>query len=229
MKPISIFALLWLLSVSVAPVCAQSLYEYYADAQTAELSRETEDMGQQLRHDFNQKNILLNQQRIDFAAYFTNLKKAVVYSGKLAGYGRYQEDLDFARDNEFFRELPASPDSEVDLEGRREYVSQKYEVTRISVEEEIEIYRDLLNLSLDVCESMAGNDLSGFTAEESFRGEIDAWLTGEGFAVYRQQSAALSEAWPEISRRIERQLELWADPGHRPEAPIISSALVKEF
>ncbi len=208
---------------------AQSMYEYYAEASVPELEQDTRTMGQELKKTFSQNNIHLNQQKIDFATYFTNLKKAVLYGSKLSTYSQYRQDLDFARDNELFKGLPASPREQVSGKerlSRKEFVAEKYERTKGNVEDEIEIYIDLLTLSLDVCESMSANDLSGFLELKQNRNQILKWQQSEEFTVYQQRSSELVKAWPEIEKRLAAQCSLWQDRPAAPNAPIISASLV---
>ena len=216
-------------SFKADPVRAASLYEYYADASSTELEKETRTMGRELKQTFSQDNIHRNQQKIDFATYFTNLKKAVLYSGKLSTYSQYHEDLAFARDNEVFKGLPEEPrdqTSDKELRSRKEFVAEKYERTKLNVEEEIDIYIDLLTLALDVCESMSVNDLSGFVTLEENRAQIVKWLHGDQYAAYHKTAPNLGQTWPEIEKRIAVQCSLWQGRPASPEAPIISAKLV---
>ena len=208
---------------------AESMYEYYADASSLELEKETRTMGQELKKTFSQDNIHRNQQKIDFATYFTNLKKAVLYGSKLSTYSQYQEDLNFARDNEVFKGLPEEPRnqaSDKELRARKEYVAEKYDRTKLNVEEEIDIYIDLLTLALDVCESMSLNDLSGFVDLEENRGIIVKWLHSDQYDTYQKTTASFSQAWPAIEKRIANQCTLWQGRPQSPDTPIISARLV---
>lgn len=208
---------------------AQSLYEYYADASAGSLNKETQAMGRELRKTFSQKNIHINQQKIDFATYFTNLKKAVLYGKKLSTYSQYRKDLEFARDNELFKGLPATTRDQVsgkEMLSRKEFVAEKYDRTKGNVEDEIETYIDLLTLSLDVCESMSANDLSGFIALKENRDRILKWQQSEVFTAYQEKRADLNQAWPEIGKRITTQCALWQERPAAPDAPIISASLV---
>ena len=216
-------------SFKVNSVRAESLYEYYADASSTELEKETRIMGQELKQTFSQDNIHRNQQKIDFATYFTNLKKAVLYSGKLSTYSQYHEDLAFARDNEVFKGLPEDPrdqTSDKELRSRKEFVAEKYERTKLNVEEEIDIYIDLLTLALDVCESMSINDLSGFVTLEENQAQIVKWQHGDQYTAYLRTAVNLAQTWPEIEKRITDQCSLWQERPASPEAPIISAKLV---
>ncbi|MCD6292483.1 MAG: hypothetical protein J7M09_03380 [Deltaproteobacteria bacterium] len=211
------------------PAKAESLYEYYADASAAELEQETKTMGRDLKKTFSQENIHQNQQKIDFATYFTNLKKAILYSAKLSTYSEYHEDLAFARDNEVFKGLPEAPGdltSDKKLRSRKEFIDEKYERTKTNVEEEIDIYVDLLTLSLDICESMSVNDLSGFVTLEENRNQVVKWLHGDQYAEYQKASNNLAQAWPEIKKRIADQCTIWQGRPASPDAPIISARLV---
>jgi len=208
---------------------AQSLYEYYADASVTSLDKETRAMGRELKKTFSQNNIHLNQQKIDFATYFTNLKKAVLYGNKLSTYSQYRKDLDFARDNELFKGLPATSREQIsgkEMLSRKEFVAEKYERTKGNVEDEIEIYIDLLTLSLDVCESMSANDLSGFIELPENRGQIMRWQQSEEFLAFQQRRADLTQDWPDIEKRIVTQCTLWQDRPAAPDSPIISARLV---
>ena len=208
---------------------AASLYEFYADASAATLDKETQTMGRELKKTFSQDNIHRNQQKIDFATYFTNLKKATLYANKLSTYSQYHEDLNFARDNELFKGLPEAPREQVsakELRSRKEFVAEKYERTKTNVEDEIEIYVDLLTMSLDVCESMASNDLSGFLELDENRAQVEKWQQEEQFVDYRKHNSNLAAAWPEIEKRIAGQYNLWQKQPAAPEAPIISASLV---
>ncbi len=211
---------------------AGSLYEYYADAKVEQLQQETTAMGKKLKKTFSQENISRNQQKIDFASYFANLKKAVRYAGKLATYSQYREDLAFARDNDLFKGLPEEPaadDSPRAHQEHREFVEQKYERTKRNVEEEIETYVDLLNLALDNCESMSANDLSGFLDQEGNRRKVKKWLNSEEYQAYQRRAAELGRSWPEIGKRIASQCALWQGRPPRPDAPIISAGLVDKL
>ncbi len=210
-------------------VRAESMYEYYADASSADLEKETRTMGQELKKTFSQDNIHRNQQKIDFATYFTNLKKAALYGSKLSTYSQYCEDLNFARDNEVFKGLPEEPrgqTSDKELRARKEFVVEKYDRTKLNVEEEIDIYIDLLTLALDVCESMSVNDLSGFVTLEENRDQIVKWLHSDQYETYQKTATSLGQTWPEIEKRIGSQCALWQGRPKSPDAPIISARLV---
>ncbi|MEA3348227.1 MAG: hypothetical protein U9Q39_04100 [Pseudomonadota bacterium] len=214
------------------PVQAQSMYEYYADASSAELDKETRSMGRELKQTFSQENVYRNQQKIDFATYFTNFKKAVLYGGKLSTYSEYHEDLAFARDNEVFKGLPEEPQdriSDKELRVRKEFISEKYDRTKLNVEEEIDIYLDLLSLALDVCESMSANDLSGFMVSEGNRTKILKWIRSDQFKTYLGKAGNLGQSWPEIQRRIADQCVLWEGRPMAPDAPIINAGLAKSL
>ncbi len=211
---------------------AASLYEFYADASVEQLNQETTAMGRELKKTFSQESIARNQQRIDFAAYFANLKKAVLYARKLSTYSEYKEDLDFARDNELFKGLPEDSrirDAERLARARREFVEEKYQRTKRNVEEEIENYVDLLNISLDACEAMSNNDLSDFMQREEFRRRVDKWFHGDDFLAYRQAASELRRSWPELATRIEAQCRLWQGRPAKPSAPIISAGLIDQL
>ncbi|HDS16745.1 MAG TPA: hypothetical protein ENN66_09115 [Proteobacteria bacterium] len=208
---------------------AASLYEYYAEAALPELEKETGEMGGRLKQKFSQENIYNNQRKIDFATYVINLKKAVLYGTKLARYSDYKQDLDFARDNEVFKGLPEDSQDLAALRTintRRKFTQEKYLRTKINVEEEIDIYLDLLTQALDICEAMTNNDLSGFSDLEENRRIVKKWLNGEQFSAYQAKAVDLGRTWPEINLRITGQCDLWRERSETPESPIINARLV---
>ncbi|MBN2705709.1 MAG: hypothetical protein JXR89_04625 [Deltaproteobacteria bacterium] len=234
MKKILLLMIIFVFSAEVSPAAATdihaaSLYEYYAEAAMPELEKETGEMGGRLKQKFSQENIYNNQRKIDFATYVINLKKAVLYGTKLARYSDYKQDLDFARDNEVFKGLPENSQDLAAaraINARREFTQEKYLRTKINVEEEIDIYLDLLTQALDICETMTTNDLSGFSELEENRRIVKKWLSGEQFSAYQDKTADLGRAWPEINLRINEQCELWRDRLETPESPIINAGLV---
>ena len=204
---------------------AGSLYEYYTSASTETLKTETREMGKQLSSVFSHGGISSRQQKIDFADYYSNLKKLVIYSSKLATYSEYGKDLRFARDNEVFKGLPketsAVKKSEPQLD-RKDFVNRKYGEMKKNVEEEIETYVDLIKLSLDACETLTQNDLSGFAESEKYRNSVVSFKRSKDFRGYLEKRGRLAERWPSLSVRISDQLFLWDPKPASPDDPLIN-------
>ena len=204
---------------------AGSLYEYYTSAPAKTLKTETREMGKELSAVFSHKGISSRQQKIDFADYYSNLKKLVLYSSKLATYSNYGKDLRFARDNEVFKGLPTETKparkSEPQLD-RKDFVNRKYGEMKKNVEEEIETYVDLIKLSLDACETMTQNDLSGFAESKKHRARVVSFKLGKEFRNYLEKRGRLADRWPLLAARISDQLSLWDPKPASPDDPLIN-------
>ena len=207
---------------------AGSLYEYYTSVSTKTLKTETKGMGKELSATFNQKGISSRQQKIDFADYYANLKKLVLYSSKLATYSEYGKDLRFARDNEVFKGLPMETKThgkngpQLD---RKDFVNKKYGEMKKNVEEEIETYVDLIKLSLDACETLTQNDLSGFAENKKHRDRIVNFKRGKEFRHYLEKRGRLAGRWPSLAARISNQLSLWDPRPPSPDDPLINTKI----
>ena len=204
---------------------AGSLYEYYTSAATETLKTETKGMGKELSATFNQKGISSRQQKIDFADYYSNLKKLVLYSSKLATYSEYGKDLRFARDNEVFKGLPTetkAPGKNEPQLDRKDFVNRKYGEMKKNVEEEIETYVDLIKLSLDACETLTQNDLSGFAENKKHQSRVVSFKRGKDFRDYLEKRGRLTETWPSLAARISNQLSLWDPRPASPDDPLIN-------
>lgn len=204
---------------------AGSLYEYYTSAPTKTLKTETREMGKELSAVFSHKGISSRQQKIDFADYYSNLKKLVIYSSKLATYSEYGKDLRFARDNEVFKGLPTET-SVTKIPGpqmnRKDFVNKKYGEMKKNVEEEIETYVDLIKLSLDACETLTQNDLSGFAESKKYQTRVVSFKRSKDFRGYLEKRGRLAERWPSLAVRISDQLSLWDPKPASPDDPLIN-------
>lgn len=207
---------------------ADSLYEYYTSAPTETLKAETGEMGSRLSATFDQDGITSRQQRIDFAEYYAGLKKMVLYADKLSTYSEYGRDLRFARDNEVFKGLPAETSAQgknVQQLHRKDFVNKKFGDMKRNVEEEIETYVDLITISLDVCETLTQNDLSGFTENRNFQGRMATFKRGKEYQDFLSKRARLSERWPELAGRISIQVSLWEETSGSPDEPLINTKI----
>ena len=216
--------------VILAPVnrgaSADSLYEYYSNTSTDSLKQQTAQMGKQLRAVFNHSTVAANQQKIDFAEYTANLKKAVRYATRLATYSDYETDLRFARDNEIFKGLPEDTPKSAKKPDRKGFVNSKYTRMKKNIQEEIETYDDLIRLSLDACETITQNDLSGVLDNASNRGRIERFTQSKGYREYVSKQARFKETWPQLAMRISAQISLWQQPPPSPNDPILDAHIL---
>jgi len=205
-------------------VWAESLYEYYTTASADTLRTETSEMGKELTQTFDQKAISSRQKRIDFAEYFANLKKLIIYAGRLAAYSEYGKDLQFARDNEIFKGLPKeapAADQGKPRADRKDFVNRKYGEMKKNVEEEIDTYEDLLILSLEACETLIQNDLNGFADHAAYQKRVEDFKQSTNFRDYRERRTRLAKGWPDLAARVARQFALWDPRPASPDDPII--------
>jgi len=217
--------LAWILTILTSQwATAGSLYEYYTTASTKTLNSETGEMGRQLSSIFGQRGISSRQQRIDFAEYYTNLKKLILYASRLSTYSEYEKDLLFARDNEVFKGLPdenTSSDENEPQFDRKDFVKKKYGEMKKNVEEEIETYVDLIRLSLDACETLTRNDLSGFVENKRYQQRIADFKQSKEFKGYLEKRSRLAGTWSSLAVRISNQLALWGPRPVSPDDPLI--------
>ena len=153
---------------------SDSLFKEYTEKSRQELMDETDTMSKEIKDTFNQRSVEIAQQKIDFYDYFSNLKKLVLYGSKLATYAEYDQDLKFAKDNELFKGLPDDQKEKAEFTTR--FVNEKYNKMQHNVKDEIETYEDLIQISLDSCELLSSNDLSGFVASPGSRQRIQLYL-----------------------------------------------------
>jgi len=217
-----------LMGVSIS-AAGDSTFEFYAKTSSETLSSETGDMGTKLRKVFSQQAIKTQQQKIDFAEYFSHLKKTVLYATKLATYSEYENDLRFAKDKEIFKGLPEETSSArkngppVD---RKEFVRNKYDRMKKNIGEEIETYDDLILLSLDTCETLIENDLSGILDDSANQEKIAAYIRSESYKKYMAKKKRFRQGWPELGNRISSQLANWGPKPPSMEDPILDPRIV---
>jgi len=215
------------LILCVTATSAEPLYDQYLNTPKETLKQETTQMSEALRKTFSEGSIERSQQRIDFADYYANFKKMVLYGAKLANYADYEENLAFARDKELFKSLPSSdaskPAGSLD---QKAFVKDKYEQMKVNVSEEIDTYQDLITISLNACEIMTANDLSGFSGTKENQDTIRRYLDeSEAYQVFSQRYERMEKNWPNLADRISRQITFWEAPGRLPDDPIIDPTL----
>jgi len=207
---------------------ADSLYEYYISTSTDTLKAETAEMGKKLTAAFGQSAISGRQQRIDFAEYYSHLKKMILYANRLSTYSDYERDLQFARDNEVFKGLPekaVAPGNNGPQFDRKDFVNKKYVEMTKNVEQEIETYVDLLKLSLEACETLIRNDLNGFAENESCQTRIAEFKRGREFGDYLGKRGRFAGKWPDLAYRIAHQVSRWDPRPASPDDPIIDTKI----
>ena len=216
-------------SCLVAPAAwADSLYEFYSTTSAETLKQETREMSNQLRSSFDQQVIAARQQDIDFAEYYSNLQKLIFYGAKLATYAEFERDLSFARDNEIFKGLPEESvgDRNGAVSGKREFAQTKYEKMKADVAEEIMTYEDMLQLSLDSCQSTMGNNFHDLAANVTYQGRVRSLVRGKEYLKYQENRERLASRWGDLALAIDQQFSYWLDQPLSPEAPILDPVIV---
>lgn len=188
---------------------------------------ETRAISDQIRHQFNQASMEKAQQKIDAYDYFSNLKKLILYGSKLSTYAEYEKDLTFAKDNELFKGLPEK-DPDGNPESKLRFVTEKYKKMMQNVKDEIETYEDLILISLDACELLSSNDLSGFVTSKPTRQRIQNYFeASQDYQDYREKKNRLAKTWPMLESRINTQISIWEIKGSAPHDPIIDINITK--
>jgi len=224
----AIIVLLFIVFLVIRSQASETTYEFYSNADQQTLDIETREMGNQLRTMFNQQDVAGRQRDIDFAEYFANLRKLVFYSNKLATYSDYERDLVFARDNEIFKGLPQEPDQDDGADtpmNRKEFTETKYERMKKNVQEEIATYQDLIQLSLDSCQSIIANDLTGIMIYPGYQVRVKRFMEGKDFRLYTDRKDIMTQAWPEFVAQIDTQFSYWQEKPAGPDDPIIDPTI----
>ncbi len=209
---------------------SNSLFKEYTEKSKQELVDETEIMSKEIKNKFDQRSIETSQQKIDYYDYFSNLKKLILYGAKLATYAEYDQDLKFAKDNELFKGLPKDKNEKTEEKAKStsRFVNAKYKKMQINVKDEIQTYEDLILMSLDSCELLSSNDLSGFVSSQSARLKIQLYLeSSKDYQLYLEKKERLAKTWPMLESRIKQQASLWSKKGMNPEDPIINQEITK--
>jgi hypothetical protein len=207
---------------------SETSYEFYSNADQETLNLETKEMGGQLRQMFNQQDVASKQRNIDFAEYFSNLRKLVFYSNKLSTYSDYERNLTFARDKEIFKGLPEEPEqknySTVSFD-RKEFTDTKYDRMKKNVQEEIATYQDLIMLSLDGCQSIIANDLTGIMLFPGYQTRVERFMNNKDYKLYGERKNMLNQTWPELVTQIDTQFSYWQDKPPALDDPIIDPTI----
>ena len=209
---------------------SDSLFKEYTEKSRQELMDETEVMSREIKDKFNQRTIETAQQKIDYYDYFSNFKKLVLYGARLATYAEYDQDLKFAKDNELFKGLPEDHNEKMEEKAkfRSRFVNAKYKKMQINIKDEIQTYEDLILMSLDSCELLSSNDLSGFVASQSARQRIQLYLeNSKDYKSYLEKKERLAKTWPMLESRIKHQTGLWSAKGMNPEDSIVNPDITK--
>ena len=209
---------------------SDSLFKEYTEKSRQELMDETEVMSREIKDQFNQRSIETAQQKIDYYDYFSNLKKLVLYGARLATYAEYDQDLKFAKDNELFKGLPEDHNEKMEEQAKftSRFVNAKYKKMQINIKDEIQTYEDLVLMSLDSCELLSSNDLSGFVSSQSARQRIQLYLeNSKGYKLYLEKQVRLAKTWPMLESRIKHQTGLWSEKGMNPDDSIIDRKITE--
>lgn len=220
-----IYAVL-IVMLAAGPCFSQSLFEEYTNSSREELTAQTRELSREIKDKFSQQSLDLAQQKIDYYDYLSNLKNMVLYADKLSTYAEYEKDLKFARDNELFKGLPEDRDAQA--ESASGLITAKYQKMRVNVKDEIDTYEDLTLMSLDSCELLVSNDLSGFVSAVGTAPGIRRFFDNSpAFRHYLENRDRLARAWPGLESRIRTQISLWQEKGMAPEDPLIDPKLTK--
>jgi len=226
-KMIKISVYMFFLILLISGNCfSDSLFKEYTEKSRQELMDETQAMSKEIKDKFNQKSIETAQQKIDYYDYFSSLKKLLLYGGKLSTYAEYDQDLNFAKDNELFRGLPEERQEKAEFIQR--FVNEKYKKMQENVKDEIQTYEDLILINLDSCELLSANDLSGFVATSGPRERIQLYFeNSKDYQLYLEKKDRLAKTWPMLESRIKQQISLWNEKGLDPEDPIIDRKITE--
>ncbi len=206
---------------------AQSLFKDYTTKSRQNLMADTEKMSRQIVEKFDRASIERNQQKIYFYEYFSNLKKMVLYSSKLATYAEYKDDLKFAKENELFRGLPEKA-GEKNKEKRTRFITEKYKMMKSNIKDEIDTYVDLIQISLDACEHLSAYNMSPQTMGGRNMTRVRSYFeTSAYFKAFIKKRDRLARAWPGIEAGIAKQISLWQKRGLGPEDPVIDQKITE--
>ena len=207
---------------------SETSYEFYSNADQEALNTETREMSVQLQQMFNQQDVSDKQREIDFAEYFSNLRKLVFYSNKLSTYSDYERDLAFARDNEIFKGLPEKSEQKNNATvpfDRKEFSDTKYERMKKNVQEEVDTYQDLILLSLDSCQSIIANDLTGIMLYPDYQTRVQRFMESKDYQLFSERKNMMTAAWPELVAQIDSQFNYWQEQPPALDDPIIDTAI----
>lgn len=216
------------LSLGPSPAWSDSLYQHYITTDNKQLDAESSRIRRGLRDIFNSNSISEKQQEVDFHQYLSALKKAVFYGTKLASYINYEEDMRFARDHELFQAIPQESTLSPNLKNEKDtYLEHKYRRMNKNIQEEIETYIDEIKLNLDDCESLAGNGLNDFTANNNFRDKMAMYINSAAVQKLNKQRSGIESRWPETATRIFTQLQIWMPKDDAGDIAIINPNLIQ--
>ncbi len=225
-KIVSIFWAVVFLAGAMPVSGADPLYLEYMDKTESQLKQETREMSREIRKSFDMASMETAQQKIDAYDYLSHFKKILLYGSKLATYARYEEDLDFARDNELFKGLPE--DEEAAQEIKTDFIDEKYQRMSVDVKNEIDTYQDLIMISLDACELLTTNDFTGFSESTVFKAKMDSLFSaGQSYKSYKEKQDRFAQAWPELSGRIQQQIALWQEAPDLPGDVLVDPKITK--
>jgi hypothetical protein len=224
----AIIVALFVAFLVVRAQASESQYEFYSNADQETLNNETREMGVQLREMFNQQDVASKQRNIDFAEYFSNMRKLVFYSNKLSTYSDYEQNLTFARDKEIFKGLPEEVEQRNNATvsfDRKEFTDTKYDRMKRNVQEEVATYQDLILLSLDSCQSIIANDLTGIMVYEGYQTRVKRFMKSKEYALYDERKDMMIQTWPELVTQIDTQFSYWQAKQPALDDPIIDPSI----
>jgi len=206
-----------------------SLLEYYNTADKETLSKETNEMTENLKSVFSSKEIKATEAELEFSSYITNFKNLIRYMSKLTGYADYEKNIKFGRDREIYQVLPEEGKLE---ENRKLVIDEKYDRLETITKEEILTYQDTIESSFDACEIYTNTLFWGdkLFQNPKFKETMDDYFRDEMFQTYKKEERPILEkSHPEYVNRIDRLVSLWKEPPLKPHSPIIDPDIVEKL
>jgi hypothetical protein len=203
-----------------------SLLEYYNRADQETLNAGTEKMAEDLKGMFDKEEIIRTENDLQFSRYFTNFKNLVLYANKLAGYVDWEENIKFGRDNELYRELPKEGELTKD---KKLHISEKYNRLEGITVEEINTYREMMEISFNACEFYTENDFAFFD-NRKYREKMEDFFQGGRFQMFEQEKRELLEKeHSDCIKRIDTLVAAWRERNPDPDSPIIAPEIIESL
>ena len=108
---------------------------------------------------------------------------------------------------------------------RKEYADTKYERMKMNVQEEVDTYQDLILLSLDSCQSIIANDLTGIMLYPDYQTRVQRFMDSKDYQLFSERKNMMTEAWPELVAQIDVQFTYWQDKPPALDDPIIDPTI----
>ncbi len=203
-----------------------TLLEYYNTANQETLDSDTERIADNLKDAFNKKEIIRTENDLQFSRYYISFKNLILYANKLAGYTDYEENIKFGRDNELYRQLPVEGKLPKD---KKMLISEKYNRLEQITVEEIDTYKEMMEISFNACEFYTENDFN-FFGNHRYKEVMENFLQAERYQLFEQEKRALLEKDNgAYVKRIDRLIASWRQVPPTPDSPIIDPEIIRNL